>query len=136
MPLARNSETQLTVRQRAHSQSEQRMSQYYRRTHKRWCYHGPGQRCAQSQPIPLSSGLAVIPDEGRLCVQPTVVVEAPRKTCETSDVQVDLVQLSSVVGNASATLSGPSAPQTCQSDPYAGPHGPNGHHTATSTRPV
>ena len=32
MPLARNSETQLTVRQRAHSQSEQRMFQYYRRT--------------------------------------------------------------------------------------------------------
>ena len=100
-------------------------------THKRWCYHGPGQRCAQSQPIPLSSGLAVIPDEGRLCVQPTVVVEAPRKKCETSDVQVDLGQLSSVVGNASATLSGTSAPQNCQSGPYTGPHGPNRHQTAT-----
>ena len=48
---------------------------------KKKCYHGPGQRCAQSQPIPLSSELAVIPDEGRLCVQLTVVVEARGRSC-------------------------------------------------------
>ena len=51
-----------------------------------------------------------------------------------ADVQVDLVQLSSVVGNASATLSGPSGPQNGQSGHCTGARGAGGHQT--DTRPV
>ena len=94
MPLARNSETQLTVRQRAHSQSEQRVFQYYRRTvctvYTQKMVLPRSWTASCDEPIPLSSGVAVMPDEVKLCVQPTVVAEAPLGVplweCELEDV--------------------------------------------------
>ena len=91
MPLARNSKTQLIVSRRAHSQSEQRMLQHYSCTVYTQKMVLPRSWTAScDEPIPLSSGVAVMPDEVILCVQPTVVAEAPLGVplweCELEDV--------------------------------------------------